>query len=117
MFNDLKKIPQRLYVGLGVTAIAYALFFMLTPFTCPIRAITGVPDPFCGTTRAWLAALQGNFGDAFWYHPLFLWAPLLLLVIILYMSTHKERYLFLSVVGVSTFLIIYLIRLTLFVIP
>lgn len=45
--------------------------------SCVFLAVTGVPCPFCGMTRATLALGQGDFGGAFGFHPL---APLVLLM-------------------------------------
>lgn len=36
---------------------------------CPFRLLTGVPCPLCGTTRAWHAALHGEWSAAFQQHP------------------------------------------------
>jgi hypothetical protein len=37
---------------------------------CPFLAMTGWPCMTCGTTRATLAFLQGDFLQAFWWNPL-----------------------------------------------
>lgn len=54
-------------------------FFYIFDIFCLFRAVTGVPCPSCGMTRAWFAAAQLDFQSAFQYHPLFLLAPVLLL--------------------------------------
>lgn len=36
---------------------------------CPFRAVTGVPCPGCGMTRAFLLLFQLRFGEAFAQHP------------------------------------------------
>lgn len=38
---------------------------------CPIRKFTGIPCPGCGMTRAHVAMLHLDVGEAFYYHPLF----------------------------------------------
>lgn len=40
------------------------------PF-CPLRTLTGVPCPLCGSTRALLALAQLDFAAAFRFNPLF----------------------------------------------
>lgn len=37
---------------------------------CPVRALTGVPCPGCGMTRALLALGRGDVGEALALHPL-----------------------------------------------
>ncbi len=38
---------------------------------CVIKAMTGLPCPGCGLTRAYVALFRGHLRDAFFYHPLF----------------------------------------------
>jgi hypothetical protein len=37
---------------------------------CPIKTITGVPCPSCGTTRSVLSIIDGHFGEAILLNPL-----------------------------------------------
>ncbi|MBQ7380270.1 MAG: DUF2752 domain-containing protein [Clostridia bacterium] len=53
-------------VGLIVSAVS-----LLLGSTCPTYLIFGICCPFCGMTRAHLAALQLDFASAFYYHPVF----------------------------------------------
>jgi hypothetical protein len=39
------------------------------PFACPLRAITGIPCPLCGMTRASVAAVHGHFGTSLAFNP------------------------------------------------
>jgi hypothetical protein len=36
---------------------------------CPLRAATGVPCPFCGMTRAIVAAVHGHLGTSLAFNP------------------------------------------------
>ncbi len=40
----------------------------LPGFSCPLRALTGIPCPTCFLTRATCASLRGDFGDAIQLH-------------------------------------------------
>ncbi|MBQ9344045.1 MAG: DUF2752 domain-containing protein [Kiritimatiellae bacterium] len=64
--------------AVGILALA-AHFFGLT--LCPLKRLTGIPCPSCGTTRACLLLLNGHPRAAFVMQPFALIAiPLLLLV-------------------------------------
>ena len=39
------------------------------PFFCPFKALTGIPCPGCGMTRAMLSLTKGDFRGAFGYNP------------------------------------------------
>ena len=65
----------------AVAALYAALHF--AGFGCPIKAVTGVSCAGCGMTRAWLAALAGDWAEAFFYHPLFWMVPPAVLVFFL----------------------------------
>jgi hypothetical protein len=64
-------------VGWSYLGYAYTLRTLpaFHPPLCPFLALTGIPCPLCGTTRAWDATLHGDLAAAFRYHPL---APLAL---------------------------------------
>ena len=53
-------------LGIGV----YAAVLMLAKIHCPFRAITGVPCPTCGFTRALLALLRGDLMGSLRLHPM-----------------------------------------------
>ena len=54
-----------LVVG-GIITLAYRLGIVL----CPLKRYTGVPCPTCGSTRALVLALRGDFVGAFDFQPL-----------------------------------------------
>lgn len=64
----------------GVYCVAATVAFGTA---CPINLLTGFPCPSCGMTRAMLYAVMGNFPMAFSMHPLFLFAPAVLIMLIL----------------------------------
>lgn len=66
----------------AIVFLIYLWFSAFMGFGCPIKYVIGFPCPTCGMTRAWFCALHLNFRDAFFYHPLFFTAPLLILFII-----------------------------------
>lgn len=66
------------------SAAGYAWIFLnwqtQTEWTvCPMKSITGIPCPSCGSTRSVLAILKGAFQEALWLNPIgFLLASVLL---------------------------------------
>lgn len=70
------------WAALAAVAAVYAALHFLG-FGCPIKALTGVSCAGCGMTRAWLAALSGDFAAAFAFHPLFWVVPPAVLVFLL----------------------------------
>ena len=47
---------------------------------CPFSRLFRTPCPGCGLTRAWLCFLSGDWAAALDYHPLFLPAPVFVLL-------------------------------------
>lgn len=73
-------IPRK--PALGFAGLLLALVFVnmtgivsadrivgVIPVFCPFEAVTGIPCPGCGMTRAILNLIAGNFGDAALYNP------------------------------------------------
>jgi Protein of unknown function (DUF2752) len=59
------------YVGaamLGAAAV-WPLLPVHPPFVCPLRTVTGIPCPFCGMTRAVVAAVHGDIVASLRYNP------------------------------------------------
>ena len=56
-------------VGLVGGAAIWPLLPLHPPLVCPLRAITGIPCPFCGMTRACVAAVHGHIGASLSFNP------------------------------------------------
>jgi hypothetical protein len=39
------------------------------PLACPLKTLTGIPCPFCGMTRAVVAAVHGHIGTSLAFNP------------------------------------------------
>ncbi|MBQ8258994.1 MAG: DUF2752 domain-containing protein [Clostridia bacterium] len=60
------------HVGAGAAVVV--VFYFLSRFfgsICPTYRIFGICCPFCGMTRAHLAALRLDFSQALYYNPVF----------------------------------------------
>jgi hypothetical protein len=71
--RDVAFVKPRLLLLGGVIALAggsVALGPLVAhgPVVCPLRALTGLPCPGCGLTRAFVALAHGHVGDALALH-------------------------------------------------
>lgn len=55
------------------------MFAVVAGGLCPFWQILGIPCMGCGMTRAWVSVLRLDFGAAFFWHPLFLLGPVVVL--------------------------------------
>jgi hypothetical protein len=55
--------------GLVGAAAAWPLLPVHLPLACPLRALTGIPCPFCGMTRACVAAVHGHLATSLAFNP------------------------------------------------
>ena len=76
-----KDILDRVKLLLVIAVVVILL--AVSGIGCPVRFLFGIPCPGCGITRACMAALRGEFADAFRWHPLFPVAVASMLYIIL----------------------------------
>ncbi len=60
------------------------------PLYCPFRAISGIPCPGCGMTRAFLALAEGDFLGALRFNPLSI--PLFAFLVISSFNIHLTVY-------------------------
>lgn len=95
----------------GRDGLAYVLAVPLVlalDWACPFLAVTGLPCPGCGTTRATMALLELDFFKAFALNQLIFIAPIVLLFVYISMRQARIRNVVLVVVAavmVSVFLI------------
>jgi hypothetical protein len=102
----------------AVVVLLWGALFLLTDALCLFQALTGLPCPGCGSTRAAIALLQGRFALAFSMHPLI---PLSLAILPYALFRDKllrgkpestaEKYIILSVMAL--YIAVYIIRMIL----
>lgn len=106
----------RIHLIVAAVLTVYVSVVTFTPIDCPIKMFLGFACPFCGLTRAWLSALMFDFAQAFSYHPLFLFAPILIFMCFhkkLFKRVNEKIYDFSVVAGAFIFFITYVIRMIL----
>jgi hypothetical protein len=95
VFSDLTsdRRTAAIIVGAGALHIGMSMAgFSL--WSCPIRAVTGVPCPGCGLTRATLELLRGDLTGSLQTHafaPVFLAALIIMLVSLVLPEEHRQR--------------------------
>lgn len=88
----MKPVIKKLLAVLGLLAavtIGSIILNRIFGTVCLFKALTGYPCPGCGMTRAWWSVLRGDITDAFYWHPLFLLAPVLVGAIAVYTFAKK----------------------------
>ncbi len=81
---------------------------------CVFRAMTGLPCPGCGLSRAWLSALHLDFYGAFSYHPMF-WGIPVMALIWLFSGSKIPRWGVIAVIAIAMlYFVCYIIRLVQF---
>ena len=83
------------------------------PLFCPFKALTGIPCPGCGMTRAILSITKGDFQGAFGYNP-FSFFLLFMVVISVVPGRQVEKLPSMAPVVMNYFLIVVLVTVLVF---
>lgn len=84
--NRLIKDIKSNILGISLAVLTLIVLDMIFGTCCPLRIITGLPCPACGTIRSVTALFHLQFKQALWYQ------PLLPFLIIFFMYFCKARY-------------------------
>ena len=79
IINLIDNYKKGIYRVLG-TGVIIAIYILLD-LECPFLKYLNIPCLGCGMTRAWKAAITGNFSLAFEYHRAYWTVPVLFLYI------------------------------------
>jgi hypothetical protein len=85
--TDHETLWASVAAALAVMLVLWVGFVEWPPTICPLRAVTGLPCPTCGATRALYAFTGGDVGAALRFNPLVAGAMLLALPYLAYAST------------------------------
>lgn len=108
----LKQDIKNYWFGVAAAVIACVILDRIFGTCCPMRIITGLPCPACGTTRSFWALLRGDMRDMLWYQPLMplLAGTLFLFAYLRYFKGTANKNLFyaaiaaLIIIGISVYL-------------
>jgi len=83
---------------------------------CVILALTGIPCPTCGMTRATLCFLTGRFREAFYYQPLLPvpYSVIALCGLCVPMKKHRRRLCCCVIVMLAAYIAVWIIRVAFF---
>lgn len=84
----LKKDIWAIRWVIPAAALYFLILYAVFGTICPIKALTGIPCPGCGMTRALGLLLTGQFARSFQMH------PLLILWILYFLYLAVMRYLY-----------------------
>ena len=107
----MKKIGQRIFADMKkfwpipvMLLVLYVVLHKLEGAFCPSVIVFGLPCPGCGTVRALLYVLNGQFSEALYINPsVYLWIDFLLYIIVVrYILGKPLKYvtLLMTVIGV-----------------
>jgi putative exporter of polyketide antibiotics len=108
--SNVRQLIQERILLLVVIAALYTILSLLH-IGCPLKFVSGIPCPGCGMTRAVFSAMHFDFASAWYYHPLFILAPV---IVILFLFDYYLNPKLLKVIWgiiIAAFLITYLVRL------
>ena len=90
--TDVDLRPLRIA---GLALVPAALAISATPLDvvppCPLRTLTGIPCPLCGSTRGVIAAVHGHLGEALTLNPASLLALALAAMLVLGWRVERVR--------------------------
>lgn len=71
--TETKELELRPLRVAGLALVPAALVLSVSPYDpvppCPLRTLTGIPCPLCGSTRGVIAAVHGHIGHALALNP------------------------------------------------
>jgi hypothetical protein len=116
-FIQNRSVRKYLFAAVLITGIMGFLWSVGGHEFCYFKAFFGIPCPGCGLTRAFISFFTGDYSAAFFYHPLFLAIPLVIMTVLfrkfsflgrLYSSTYFW------IIILVIFLGVYIVRIILF---
>lgn len=103
---------KQLLYKIKILLMVCAAYYLVTWFTgCPVRYFLGISCPGCGMTRAWLCLLRLDFSGAFYCHPLFWTAPLIVCGFLFDDRIPPKLFRLMAIVTAVLFILVYLVRL------
>lgn len=103
------RIPKTLILVFVI--MVFYIFLGVIGVGCPIKFITGISCLGCGMTRAWISIIHLDFGQAFYYHPLFFLPPLFIVIYYFKDKINPKIYKGVLLTIIGLFVIVYIYRI------
>ena len=114
MIKDIKNILP----GLLAATVVCVILTLIFGTCCPMRILTGLPCPACGTIRSLIALMRLDIRTALWYQPVL---PLLICFFIFFchnryyrQQNRKKLYYLITVIIILTAAAVYFVRMHLY---
>jgi hypothetical protein len=88
---ELRELRYAAAGMLGIAAV-WPLSPVHPPSVCPLRSLTGIPCPFCGMTRAVVAAVHGHLATSLRFSPGGIVVVVLAIALLLGWRVERVRY-------------------------
>lgn len=112
MMKTIKMIKTMILrrMGLCLSIFLVLVFMNISNVGCPIRYLTGIPCLGCGMTRACLCLLRFDFAQAFYFHPLCYFMPVVVMFYLLKEKMGKTILIRLQWMAAILFAVVYVVR-------
>lgn len=93
--TDVTEVELRPLRAAGLLLVPAAIALSVMPVDpippCPLRTLTGIPCPLCGSTRGVIAAVHGDVGQALTLNPASIGVLLLALLVLVGWRVERVR--------------------------
>lgn len=112
--RNINHLKNTLFASIIIIILYVVANIVNLPIQCGVVRIFGIECMSCGMTRAWLALLSGNIEQAFYFHPLFIFPAIAVILFSLnhyFLKEEKKSIKYILLFMLIIYLIFYLVRM------